>query len=57
MEVTKDCGGGNGDFLLSGHRVSVWSNEKILELITMRVAQTVNIIIPTESHALKWHVF
>lgn len=57
MEVTKDCGGGNGDFLLSGHRVSVWSNEKILELITMRVAQTVNIIIPTESHALKWHIF
>ena len=57
MEVTKDWGRGNGEWLLTGSRVSVWSDEMILDLIVSRDAHVANTVIATESHTLEWHSF
>ena len=50
-------GRGNGELLLTGYRVSVQSDEMILELIVSRDAHVANTVIATESHTLEWHRF
>ena len=55
--MTKDWGRGNREWLLTGSRVSVWSDEMILDLIVSRDAHVANTVIATESHTLEWHSF
>ena len=55
IEVTMGCGRrGNEEILFTGNKVSVWDDEKFLEMDSGDLHNIVNILNNTELYTLKW---
>ena len=58
IEVSMGCGRrGNEEILFNGNKVSVWDDEKFLEMDSGDLYNLVNILNNTELYTLKWLIF